>query len=706
MHSGPGVLSAAQMVPEGHGGEDEAEIDDERVGGEAPEGEEEGQSPLRPCPLNGVRAEEEVEEEEEEVEEEVEAGEDEVTAAGGAGDGPERLTKPKRLSVSKLAKTLWPQDSLAAHVLLEVVTSGGPAPKIISLSSSVELPGAGTLPAPFHAYVKTTLTANKNLVRTVHGLDLAAVREDASGFETVGAEWLAWLARAVPSGAPCVLCSWGGLKEGHFSLLPLELKRHGLSLPPRVVCVDLKLDSKRLKTVSAHATKGSDALGLAVTMLESGSSAPAWLTREAQSQGPQQPAARRQLTSPRPPTAAALAAALKAQPPELATCAALSVLLAPVRKAASKAAVCVAAAAFEQGKAGWAAHYAYEVQQLHDPVPTPWREHPVGWHREATPPMDHGELGPRFSPKAGVQPKGGPSRHLREHLRAAAEKNREDERASTEQLDRWRRAVEGGGSSPAPPPTAPEPPPPRHTRRSGGEVPASALPQRTVANTVLRRARRLVPPSRATTAGAPAAAAATAAESPQPQGRRSRPRADANTERHEGLTLPETLLALFEYYFDEEIVQLIVDATNAKAHEPVVKLSRGRLRAALADDDPAVVRKRAENWSDVTLEEMYVFLGIRILMGGYHRWIRPNPNPNPTHLPTYLPACLTTCQGPRNALLARGQVLGRAPRPAHRRGHEERPPPRSSLPPLVRGCRRVYSPPLLPLRLSSAPTAP
>ena len=40
MHSGPGVLSAAQMVPEGHGGEDEAEIDDERVGGEAPEGEE------------------------------------------------------------------------------------------------------------------------------------------------------------------------------------------------------------------------------------------------------------------------------------------------------------------------------------------------------------------------------------------------------------------------------------------------------------------------------------------------------------------------------------------------------------------------------------------------------------------------------------------------------------------------------------------
>ena len=32
MHSGPGVLSAAQMVPEGHGGEDEAERDDERVG--------------------------------------------------------------------------------------------------------------------------------------------------------------------------------------------------------------------------------------------------------------------------------------------------------------------------------------------------------------------------------------------------------------------------------------------------------------------------------------------------------------------------------------------------------------------------------------------------------------------------------------------------------------------------------------------------
>ena len=72
MHSGPGVLSAAQMVPEGGGGEDEAEIDDERVGGEAPEDEDEEHSPLRPRQLNGAEvaeAEAEAEEEEEEKEE-------------------------------------------------------------------------------------------------------------------------------------------------------------------------------------------------------------------------------------------------------------------------------------------------------------------------------------------------------------------------------------------------------------------------------------------------------------------------------------------------------------------------------------------------------------------------------------------------------------------------------------------------------------
>ena len=60
-----------------------------------------------------------------------------------------------------------------------------------------------------------------------------------------------------------------------------------------------------------------------------------------------------------------------------------------------------------------------------------------------------------------------------------------------------------------------------------------------------------------------------------------------------------------------------VEATNAKAREKVV--SRGVLRIATAADDPSAVRQRALSWVDVTLEEMYVFLGVRILMGAYHR---------------------------------------------------------------------------------------
>ena len=48
-------------------------------------------------------------------------------------------------------------------------------------------------------------------------------------------------------------------------------------------------------------------------------------------------------------------------------------------------------------------------------------------------------------------------------------------------------------------------------------------------------------------------------------------------------------------------------------------LRRGVLRVATAADDPAAIRQRVENWTDVTLEEMYIFFGIRILMGAYHR---------------------------------------------------------------------------------------
>ena len=79
------------------------------------------------------------------------------------------------------------------------------------------------------------------------------------------------------------------------------------------------------------------------------------------------------------------------------------------------------------------------------------------------------------------------------------------------------------------------------------------------------------------------------------------------------------MVALFEYYYEPAIVLLMVAATNAKAREKVVKVSRGVLRVATAADDPSAIRQRALGWEDVTLEEMYVFLGVRILMGAYHR---------------------------------------------------------------------------------------
>ena len=167
---------------------------------------------------------------------------------GGERGADGRLTKPKAVATSKLERVAWPDDARTAHVLVEMVTIGSATPKVISLASRVLLPGGAAGPQPFHSYVKTDLTASKTDVRSVHGLDLASLRERGASFADVGKGWLAWLAAAVPSDVPCVLCMWGGLTKGHFTLLPLELQRHGLALPTNIrLFLDLKLDVKVVK---------------------------------------------------------------------------------------------------------------------------------------------------------------------------------------------------------------------------------------------------------------------------------------------------------------------------------------------------------------------------------------------------------------------------------------------------------------------------
>ena len=243
------------------------------------------------------------------------------------------------------------------------------------------------------------------------------------------------------------------------------------------------------------ATKDSDAASLAEALLQSGAAAPQWLVKAA-TPAPCPAANRRRGTTPSPhggsgrqgpsaprgPSAAALIAELKQQPRAQAMCAALSVLLYAVRKAVGKTAVGLEAVAFKGGKQGWAAHFAYEQQQKHDPVLEPWVElkPPSGVDAEwEAPPLNHGPEGPTFRPKEGAAPLGGPSSHLVGYLRQAGAALTEGIAASTARMRRWRENIEGG-ASPAPCPTAPPPQPPgrstRHSTRTEPPSPATALP--------------------------------------------------------------------------------------------------------------------------------------------------------------------------------------------------------------------------------------
>ena len=151
------------------------------------------------------------------------------------------MTTPSLLRPSgKLPKAHWPQGELW-HVLLEVVSSGGSAPSILSLGARAVLPdGSSPAQAVFHSYVKVGVTASKAATRQVHGLDLADAQAEARGdFGVVARAWLDWLKQAVPEGEPCAVVSWGGFKGGHFSLLPLELARLGLELPSNLSFFDV-----------------------------------------------------------------------------------------------------------------------------------------------------------------------------------------------------------------------------------------------------------------------------------------------------------------------------------------------------------------------------------------------------------------------------------------------------------------------------------
>ena len=88
-------------------------------------------------------------------------GDDEAAGNGEVGDGAgSRLTKPKKLAISQLTKIHWPSGELC-HVLMELVSTGGSAPNILSLGARAVLPDGSSPASPAGSQPR------KSLVRLV-----------------------------------------------------------------------------------------------------------------------------------------------------------------------------------------------------------------------------------------------------------------------------------------------------------------------------------------------------------------------------------------------------------------------------------------------------------------------------------------------------------------------------------------------------------
>ena len=101
------------------------------------------------------------------------------------------------------------------------------------------------------------------------------------------------------------------------------------------------------------------------------------------------------------------------------------------------------------------------------------------------------------------------------------------------------------------------------------------------------------------------------------------------------LSADELMLQIFLFYFQDHtgvegvysVMELIVNATNAKATEPVVRAlkptgSGYELRPPRAGDSRQLLRTlrpRVAGWRELSIGELYVFLGLRLVMGAHWR---------------------------------------------------------------------------------------
>ena len=176
------------------------------------------------------------------------------------------LAKPADLLRKDLVWTPWPDDTL--FISLSIITTGGSAPRVLSIAAEVvdpyallraEAPGT-TGTNYFQQYVQLPdhYPVDATALQATHGLDLEAMRAEAtSDFRGVASNFINWLvnvfdrvdsaaarvASTSPAAAtalpPWCLATWGGLASHTYELFATELASVQLQLPDGGRVLDL-----------------------------------------------------------------------------------------------------------------------------------------------------------------------------------------------------------------------------------------------------------------------------------------------------------------------------------------------------------------------------------------------------------------------------------------------------------------------------------
>ena len=317
---------------------------------------------------------------------------------GGADPRSTRLTRPVKLKVNELPASAWLESSAQRLLAIDIGSTGGTSPRILSLAIGLVAVDTGHVIETFHEYV--TMVQPTAPVAPIHGLAFSALQTKATGdFKAVGTRALEWIRARVAGASTAAFVAWDRASRGDFELLCAELSRHDLSLPTATTefgVVDLMLAARasgRYKKLdktawpSRQPPRGKQQrggvllslrnaatyeMGLAAVAEAAPARTPACKPRRGKKQRAAAPAPAESGAAATAPWAAGAAAVVELdETPTTATLTMLGAVAARLRDAAVGKELLYKLVPFSR----WASDLvAYEKELREDPVPAGWQE--------------------------------------------------------------------------------------------------------------------------------------------------------------------------------------------------------------------------------------------------------------------------------------------------------------------------------------------